>query len=203
MFWGGLPLCQDHHSSTAGRDALQPSPDPRRDVAAILFTSGSTGAPKGAVYSHGNFAAQVQALREVYGIEPGEIDLPTFPLFALFAPALGMTAVIPDMDFTRPGCVDPDKITRAELRAYCVTTMFGSPALLNRVGRYGVSRNISCSIWPAAISAGAPVPARCWSVLRPPAPGVQIFTPYGATEAFPVSSIGSTEILAETRQDDG
>ena len=51
------------------------------DVAAILFTSGSTGVPKGAVYTHGNFLAQVERLKETYGIEPGEIDLPTFPLF--------------------------------------------------------------------------------------------------------------------------
>src|SRR5262249_41296884 len=63
------------------------------ETAAILFTSGSTGVAKGAVYSHGIFAAQVEMLRRTYGIEPGEIDLPTFPLFGLFAPALGMTAV--------------------------------------------------------------------------------------------------------------
>ena len=73
------------------------------ETAAILFTSGSTGVAKGAVYTHGIFAAQVEALRRLYDIEPGEIDLPTFPLFALFAPALGMTAIIPDMDPTRPG----------------------------------------------------------------------------------------------------
>ena len=42
-------------------------------------------------------------LKATYGIEPGEIDLCTFPLFALFGPALGMTCVIPDMDPTRPG----------------------------------------------------------------------------------------------------
>ena len=47
------------------------------------------------------------------GIQPGEIDLPTFPLFALFGPALGMTAIIPDMDPTRPAQVDPAKIVEA------------------------------------------------------------------------------------------
>jgi len=50
------------------------------------------------------------------------------------------------------------------------------------------------------ISAGAPVPAsaleRFQSLL---ADGVQVFTPYGATEALPVCSIGSDEILGETR----
>ncbi|HEX4590330.1 MAG TPA: AMP-binding protein, partial [Gemmataceae bacterium] len=68
------------------------------ETAAILFTSGSTGVAKGVVYTHGIFAAQVEYLKQVYGIEPGEVDLSTFPLFALFGPALGMTAVIPDMD---------------------------------------------------------------------------------------------------------
>src|SRR5207245_9466168 len=82
------------------------------ETAAILFTSGSTGVAKGAVYTHGIFAAQVEALRRLYGIEPGEIDLATFPLLALFAPALGMTAVVPDMDPTCPARADPRKIIR-------------------------------------------------------------------------------------------
>ncbi|MBJ6800872.1 fatty acid CoA ligase family protein [Geomonas propionica] len=176
------------------------APTQQEDVAAILFTSGSTGIPKGAIYSHGNFSAQVKALKEVYGIEPGEIDLPTFPLFALFAPALGMTAVIPEMDFTRPGSVDPRKIV-GPINEYGVTTMFGSPALINRVGRYGVEHGVKLPTLRRAISAGAPVPAsvleRFTSLLNP---GVQVFTPYGATEALPVCSIGSTEILEETRK---
>ena len=99
--------------------------------AAILFTSGSTGPPKGAVYTHGIFAAQVELLRDLYGIEPGEIDLCTFPLFALFAPALGMTAIIPEMDATRPAQVDPAKIVEA-IEDFGVTNLFGSPALLRR-----------------------------------------------------------------------
>jgi olefin beta-lactone synthetase len=199
LFWGGTTI-----STLLRRNseeiAFTLAPTQKDDVAAILFTSGSTGAPKGAVYSHGNFAAQVEALRQVYGIEPGEIDLPTFPLFALFAPALGMTAVIPEMDFTRPGSVNPENIIGA-IQKYGVTTMFGSPALVNRVGRYGVQNNVKLPTLKRVISAGAPVPAavmeRFTAMLNP---GVEVFTPYGATEALPVCSIGSGEILGGTSE---
>jgi acyl-CoA synthetase (AMP-forming)/AMP-acid ligase II len=170
------------------------------ETAAILFTSGSTGVAKGAVYTHGIFAAQVEALRRLYGIEPGEIDLATFPLFALFAPALGMTAIIPDMDPTRPARVDPTRIIRA-VEDWGVTNLFGSPALLNAVSRYGVRHGVTLPSLRRVISAGAPVPAavieRMTQML---APGAEVFTPYGATECLPVASIGGREILSETRQ---
>ncbi len=155
--------------------------------------------PKGAVYSHGNFSAQVELLRQIYDIRPGEIDLPTFPLFALFAPALGMTSVVPEMDFTRPADVDPAKIIAA-IEKFQVTTMFGSPALINRVGRYGEAEGIKLPSLKRAISAGAPVPASVLERFAGMLQGdAQLFTPYGATEALPVCSIGSDEILDETR----
>jgi acyl-CoA synthetase (AMP-forming)/AMP-acid ligase II len=169
------------------------------ETAAILFTSGSTGVAKGAVYTHGIFAAQVEALRRLYDIRPGEIDLATFPLFALFAPALGMTAIVPDMDATRPARVHPPNIIES-IQDWGVTNMFGSPALLNAVSRWGVEQGITLPSLKRVISAGAPVPAavieRMAKMLRPDA---EVFTPYGATECLPVSSIGGREILGETR----
>ena len=197
-FWGGSTLDKILSRIPKGQQyqTAQTSDD---ETAAILFTSGSTGVPKGAVYSHGNFSAQVEMLRQVYDIRPGEIDLPTFPLFALFAPALGMTSVVPEMDFTRPADVDPVKIIAA-IEKFQITTMFGSPALINKVGRYGEKNNIQLTSLKRAISAGAPVPAavleRFTTMLSD---GAQVFTPYGATEALPVCSIGSAEILSETR----
>ena len=194
--WGGIPLDEIERSSSG--DGYLPAETKRGETAAVLFTSGSTGLPKGVVYTHGNFAAQIAALKEIYTIQPGEIDLPTFPLFALFAPALGMTALIPEMDFTRPGMVDPLKII-ATAREYKATTMFGSPALLNRVGRYGETAGVTLPDMQRVISAGAPVPATTLERFAQLLPaGAEIFTPYGATEALPVCSIGSREILSET-----
>lgn len=187
-----------HHSTGSLRKLSEPGALVTEEVAAdetaaILFTSGSTGLAKGVVYTHGIFAAQVEMLKQVYGIEPGEVDLCTFPLFALFGPALGMTCIVPTMDFARPATIDAARTVRT-IEKYHVTNLFGSPAVINRLGEY----------WPRlpslnrAISAGAParldVVEQFAAQLDSP-PG-EIFTPYGATEALPVANIGSVELLA-------
>ncbi len=129
------------------------------DPAAVIFTSGSTGPPKGVQYEHGMFNAQVDLLQRFYGIEPGEVDLPGFPLFALFNAAMGVTTVIPDMDPTKPANVDPLKIIEA-INDNGVTQAFGSPALWNRVGSYCVENGIELPSLRRALSAGGPVPIR-------------------------------------------
>lgn len=167
--------------------------------AAILFTSGSTGCPKGALYTHGMFASQVRMLRRSFGIAPGEVDLSTFPLFALFGPALGMASVVPWMDASRPARADPRQLLRA-IEDFACTTMFASPALIDKVGRFGAESGLKIPSLRRAISAGAPAsPPALERFARLLEPGAEVFTPYGATEALPVSVIGSTELLAETR----
>ena len=95
--WSGLTLRQ----LAAGGGGLFETADTRPDEeAAILFTSGSTGPPKGVVYTHSTFLAQVTALRALYNVQPGDVDLACFPLFALFGAALEMTTVLPEMDFS-------------------------------------------------------------------------------------------------------
>ena len=195
LFWGGTTTAKLRRSASG---LLPPQDMGADEMAAILFTSGSTGIPKGAVYTHGNFLAQVDQLRAAYDIRPGEVDLPTFPLFALFDPALGMSAIIPEMDPTRPAHVDPTKILAAVER-YGVTNMFGSPALLHRVGTYGARHGSRMPTMKRVVSAGAPVPASVIEQFTRMLPaGAQVHTPYGATESLPVSTIGSDEILGET-----
>jgi len=179
-----------------GPAAPEPSPE---DLAAILFTSGSTGPPKGALYRHRTFSAQVEAIRALYDIRPGEIDLPTFPLFALFDPALGMSTVIPEMDSTRPAEVDPATIVTA-IRTFGATNMFGSPALLDTVAAWAVPRGLTLPSLRRVVSAGAPVAPRILEAFAKLLPeGARIHTPYGATESLPVASIAHDEVLGETR----
>ena len=168
------------------------------DSAAIIFTSGSTGPPKGVHYEHGMFNAQVDLIRDRYRIQPGEVDLPGFPLFALFNLAMQVTSVIPDMDPTKPAAANPELIVEA-IESQNVTQAYGSPALWNRVGRYCEDRKITLPALRRILSAGAPVPnhvlQRMTNALDPSA---SFFTPYGATECLPVASISAREVLQET-----
>lgn len=174
------------------------APTKPSDIAAILFTTGSTGPAKGAVYTHGVFDAQVTAIGSTFKFDGTEIDLPTFPLFSLFGPPLGMTAVIPDMDPTQPAKVDPTKIIEA-FQDQGVSHMFASPALMDRVGRYCNRLNLKAPALKRVISAGAPVAPRIIkNFAKIMGKDGEIFTGYGATEAMPVATIGSKEILAKT-----
>jgi len=166
------------------------------DIAAILFTSGSTGVPKGVTYRHRHFVAQIELLRNAFGIEAGGVDLPTFPPFALFDPALGLTSIIPDMDPTRPAKADPRKLHHA-IEKFSVDQLFGSPALVDVLARYGKKlpgiRRVT--------SAGAPVPAAVVAKMRELLPEhATLWTPYGATECLPVAVIEGRE-LQSTREE--
>jgi acyl-CoA synthetase (AMP-forming)/AMP-acid ligase II len=195
LFLGGYTLDGIKLKQSKAFAPVAPEPD---EMAAILFTSGSTGIPKGAVYTHENFNAQVDILREDYQIEPGEKDLATFPLFALFGPALGMAAIIPDMDASQPAASNPQHIVDA-IQDNEATNLFASPALIELVGRHGIANGVTFPSLKRVISAGAPAnnpSLERFCKLLPD--GVEIFPSYGATEALPVSFIGTDEQLGDT-----
>lgn len=194
-FWGGATLDQLRRTPHEGPELACTKAD---DPAAIIFTTGSTGPPKGVEYLHGNFDAQVEQIRDFYGIGEGEVDVPGFPLFGLFNCAMGVTAVIPDMDPTRPAQVDPKKIIEA-VTDWNATQSFGSPAIWNRVGRYCEETGERLPTLRRVLSAGAPVPAHVLRRMKACIhPDGDIHTPYGATESLPVASIAGTEVLADT-----
>ena len=168
-----------------------------RDLAAILFTSGSTGPPKGVCYEHGMFEAQVSAIREQYGISEGEVDLPMLPIFALFNPALGMTTVVPEINPSKPATVDPAKIVQA-IQQCGVTNSFGSPVLWKKIGAYCVERGETLPSLKRILMAGASVPPPLMGQFRKILDQGQVHSPYGATEVLPVSSISDGEVLGET-----
>ena len=167
------------------------------ELAAILFTSGSTGAPKGVCYEHGMFSAQVELIRETFGIKPGEIDLPMLPIFALFNPALGMTTVVPEIDPSKPAMVDPAKIVQA-ITQERITNSFGSPTLWLKIAQHCTREKIELPSMQRVLSAGAPVPPALWELMTPILSSGELYSPYGATEVLPVSAVSASTVLTET-----
>ncbi len=164
------------------------------DLAAIIFTTGSTGPPKGVQFSHGVFAAQLDLISNYYDIGSRDCDQPAFPLFALFSIALGATAVIPQMNAARPAAVDPQKFIRTIID-HKVTYSFGSPAIWNVVSSYCLARGIKLPL-KKVLMAGAPVSGELIERVRKViVTGGEIHTPYGATESLPVASIEAREIM--------
>jgi acyl-CoA synthetase (AMP-forming)/AMP-acid ligase II len=191
----------------AWHEALATTSQPARPIAhahtdtlaAILFTSGSTGAPKGVCYTHGMFDAQIELVRTTYAIRPGETDMAMLPLFALFNPALGTTTVTPLLDPSKPLAADPAPLVAA-LRAEKVTCSFGSPAIWGKVADHCEARGLKLPDLRRLLIAGAPVSGELLAKLRVIAPHCVTHTPYGATECLPVTTIAADELLGEARQ---
>ena len=197
-FWGGYDL-QEVKQRGSEEPYIYEGANPE-DMVFLAFTSGNTGIPKGVVYTQEILAGQLKVLQDVIYKGKEEIDLSTFPPFALFDPASGSMCVIPDMDATKPASADPRKIVTAINDQKC-TSMFASPALIEKIGVYCEENNINLPTIKNVVSAGAP--ARLPSMerlLKHLSPGVEIFTPYGATEALPVTMIGSDFIIKETKK---
>ncbi|NMA43387.1 MAG: AMP-binding protein [Oligosphaeraceae bacterium] len=196
-FWSGKTL-----SELRGKPGAFPlfKPEPEA-LAAVLFTSGSTGPAKGVCYTHEVFQTQVRLLRREYDIKPGEMDLACFPLFSLFSLALGAAVLIPDMNPSRPASVNPERILEA-LHNMPVTYSFGSPALWDSVSRYACKKQLKLPGLRRIIMAGAPVPAalheRLFSILPK---GAETYTPYGATESLPVANFKGSEMLEESTKE--
>lgn len=193
--------------NTSAQSSAQKSPYPMvllkpNEMAAILFTSGSTGTPKGVVYSHAMFEAQIQALKNDYGICHGERDLATFPLFSLFGPALGMASIVPEMDASKPITANPEFLFAA-IEQYQCSNIFVNPALLERLGRAGEQKQHTLPSVKRVISAGAPATiasiARFSKMLSD---GVPVLNSYGATESLPISMIASDALFATTEMTD-
>ena len=202
-FWGGKTLRQ--LVGAAMKEEKQPGftgfafPEVSGDdPAAIIFTTGSTGPSKGVLYQHRTFETQVDEIARQYNIKPGQIDLPGFPMFGLFNCAMGSTAVLPDLDASRPASVNPQNIINA-VCDWGVTQSFGSPAIWKKVGEYCAAHGERLETVKMILSAGAPVQE---SVMRTMVncihPDGVVHTPYGATEALPTATNDSRTILGET-----
>lgn len=171
----------------------------QQELAAITFTSGSTGSPKAVCYSHKIFRAQIGALAKVFAVDPASYDLATFPLFALFGPLMGRTTVLPYMDMTQPAQAKAHYLYQAIVK-FAIRTMFCSPAVLDNLASYGHQKSYKLSTIRQILCAGAPVNPRIIKAISPLLThDAQLLTPYGATEVLPVAVVTSKTLAVTSK----
>jgi acyl-CoA synthetase (AMP-forming)/AMP-acid ligase II len=179
--------CPTAHSKAA--------PVEKDEEAALFFTSGSTGPPKGVIYTRGMLEAQLHILRTTFGYSPHEIDLCTFPLVGFLLICMGISLVLADMDMAKPAKLDPRRIIK-NIKDYHCTHMFCSPMVLKRLAAYGLTEDVSLGSLRWIMTAGAPVlPSAIRDFKSLLGEDAEIHTPYGATEALPLATRGDKELL--------
>ncbi len=182
-----------------GRTSPAPAEAPPDTDCAVLFTSGATGPAKGVVYTQRQAAAQLALVRDTYRLAPGDALVAAFAPFSLLGPGLGIASAVPDVDVTAPGTLTAAALADAAA-AVDATVVFAAPAALRRVVATadGLDERQRAALRRVRLlmSAGAPVPAALLRALRDVLPAAEPHTPYGMTEALPVTDVSLAEIEA-------
>lgn len=163
--------------------------------ALITYTTGSSGNPKGVNRTHAILAAQHHVIREEFPAQPDDVDLTTFPVFALSNLGAGVTTVIPPVDLRRIADADPKLVLR-DLHVFGVTTAAASPPLFDLLADHLRASGESVPRLRRIVTGGAPVrddQLRRW---REAFPSTEIVVAYGSSEAEPVASLSAGERLA-------
>ncbi|PJJ71591.1 acyl-CoA synthetase (AMP-forming)/AMP-acid ligase II [Diaminobutyricimonas aerilata] len=175
-----------------GRDAELPAEPAADALAAVLFTSGSTGPAKGVLYTHGQLEALRDRLAAQYGIDGSTGLVAGFAPFALLGPALGARTATPDMDVTAPRTLTARAVAAA-VDSVRATVLFLSPAAIANVVATAddltdLERDGLASV-RTALSAGAPVAPALLDRLAALLPAARLHTPYGMTEGLLMTDI--------------
>ncbi|WP_290500492.1 alpha/beta fold hydrolase [Kocuria sp. UBA5001] len=189
-------------SVTSVDPAEIPAVDPDAE-AAVLFTSGSTGPAKGVVYTHRQMAGMRDTIRDTYGLRAGTGLVAGFAPFALLGPALGAASVTPDMDVTSPKTLTAQALAEATM-AIRATAVFASPAAIENVlataDALSPAERDALARVDLMLSAGAPIPEQLLARLQELMPAAELHTPYGMTEALPLTDV-SLDVIRAARED--
>lgn len=164
----------------------------KTDEAIISFTTGSTGIPKAARRSHEFVSNVTFAMQSHHKAAPGDIDLPSLPLFIGNNLIQGATTIIPAINFAKPADFNPETILK-QLEDFSVTTSLGSPSFYDIIADYLIANQKRVRIEKIFLG-GAPVFPPLAKKLVEAYPESQIEIVYGSTEAEPMTSISAENV---------
>ncbi|MDX1694550.1 MAG: AMP-binding protein, partial [Ketobacteraceae bacterium] len=172
------------------------------DHGLISFTSGSTGRPKGADRTQGSLENQHLILRSHLPDKEGDIDMTSFPVWVLHNLCCGMTTVLPKVDLTRPGDVQPDIVVE-QIEQTGVTRFSAAPAFMERLTRYLEESGKQLPDINLVFTGGATVPVELAARMTRVFPNALAKVVYGSTESEPISSVEAKEFVRDSGSQPG
>lgn len=171
--------------AAAAAAPLAPAARRADDLAVILYTSGTTGRPKGAMISHGNLTSNAQALCAVWGLEPGDVLLHTLPIFHIHGLFVALnTAMMNGSEVLFLPKFDASEVRRLLPRA---SIMMGVPTFYTRLlgdPEFGAG---DCRNVRLFISGSAPLTPETFRAFETRT-GHRILERYGMSEAGMIAS---------------
>ncbi len=161
---------------------------PPESIAAILYTSGTTGRPKGAMLSHRNLVANAGGIAQALGFVPEDRVLVVLPMFHAFAATVGMlTPLLTGCGLVPVPRFDPKGVTQA-IAAHGATLFLGVPSMYGVLLRLDDSAVAAWAGVRACVSGGAAMPVAVMSAFEQRF-GVPVLEGDGPTECSPVTCV--------------
>lgn len=189
-FLGSMPLYRNLYANDQKVTFYEPKVD---ELAAILYTSGGTGKPKGVEYTHEIFINQTKMLQEEFNLTYKDSDIPCFPLFSFFTLSMGMTNYLPPIDVSKPSKANPRKLYMAIIKNEA-TFVAGSPAIWTKLADYCEKYHLTIPSVKYLVMFGAPIPKSIHDKFSKILLNGEVYTPYGATECLPVANISTSSL---------
>ena len=162
------------------------------DTAVVLYTSGTTGSPKGAELTHANMARNADISVKLFDGKPADVMFGGLPLFHSFGQTCGMNAaVLAGATMTLIPRFEPTKALEV-LQRDQVTIMLGVPTMYVALLQHPDKANYDLSSLRLCASGGASLPVE---VIRgfEAAFGAAILEGYGLSETSPVASFNHAD----------
>jgi len=161
--------------------------DARRHLAAILYTSGTTGRPKGAMLSHRNLIANTASIMQALDLEPGrDRVLVVLPMFHAFAATVGMlTPLLQGLASVIVERFDP-KLVSLAIAEHSATVFLGVPSMYGLLLRLEDKARDQWTSVRFCVSGGAAMPQALMAAFEERF-GIPILEGDGPTECSPVT----------------
>ncbi len=165
-----------------------PALNAANDTAAILYTSGTTGQPKGAMLSHRNLVSNIDAARQAMLLAPDDVILVVLPMFHAFAATLGMLMPLHfGCRFVPLSKFDPQLVANT-LALEKITVLPAVPSMYNLLLRLPEAFTVKFDSLRFCISGAAAMPQAVMEQFEQRF-GKLIYEGDGPTECSPVTSV--------------